>query len=118
MEQAFGDPEIPNHGFIRQTVEVNVTEGGLRCEHKSLNLENGELQLCSGRSIFISNFADQLEVKRFESGPRISASSESLRLMKLHAKVTSAECPDCKGQQLELTCKYTQDGVHEGNRDD
>ena len=47
---SFGDPEIPGHGFYRDSLNVTVTEGNENCKRK-LELENGEITLCSGRKL-------------------------------------------------------------------
>jgi hypothetical protein len=49
-EHQLGDSKIPDHGFVRHYVEVQVREGAVTCS-RALYLEDGYLSLCSGASL-------------------------------------------------------------------
>ena len=98
IEQRFGDPEIPGHGFIRKSLSVKVYEGELSCT-KNLLLENGEIQSCSGLTLLIQNPESILSEKEVE-GKAYLSSNRNLDIGKFTLKL-----------------EYTQEGEHEGSID-
>ncbi len=98
VEDRFGDPEIPGHGHIENSISISIIEGRLTCEAKVV-LGHGELRSCSGLRIRIRNVEDLLSEKTA-------------------AGVVSLSSSDAAIGTLEIALKYTQAGDHDGVIDD
>jgi hypothetical protein len=58
----YGDPEIPDHGFIRHYMEVTVYENGQSCS-QALYLDDGLIRLCSGGRLQLAQVLDVIKGK-------------------------------------------------------
>ena len=98
VEERLGDPEIPNHGFIRKSIAVHMVEGRLSCDGL-LGLENGEMRSCSGLILMLQDPMDLLAEKSVQGRVRLSSSEVPVG-------------------QLRLKLKYTEEVDHTDSYDD
>jgi|GEM_PF-6953790 len=98
VEDRFGDPEIPNHGFIQKSISIQVYEGPLSCD-ASVSLENGALKSCSGVGIRFGDAADLLSEKTVKALIYLASSGSPVG-------------------EVEFTLRYTESGDHTDSYDD
>ncbi len=89
VEERFGDPEIPNHGFIRKSISIQMVEGRLSCDGL-LGLESGEMRSCSGLVLRLQDPTDLLAGKTARGRVRLTSSDVHVGTLQLRLKYTEA----------------------------
>lgn len=83
----FGDPVLPDHGFIRKQVKIHVNEGNVGCdstaESDSIDSNRVDLVTCSGLRIAMKNLNALLKDETSSSLVYLSSSDQSIGEMSL-----------------------------------
>ena len=98
-KQTYGDADIPNHGFTRESVESDVREGKLNC-HKTIYLDDiTQVATCSGAILEIVN--PKILLNKTPVKGNVFLGSSETPIGNFNAKFTTEQSGDHNGNYDE-----------------